>query len=176
MNIGFSREPQLESMSGTQHYGPKIFFMAPGKENWRLSWHSGPKPFSACQMFRRNEPGGAALPTLNHPVSQNSLVHGRSSVHGSVTQARALAGAICATPFRSVNEKRVPPPGLAAFALAGNATTIIPETDPNVPPPCGTPGQPNCDPPIDPALPAPPPVALIVAANDRVDRQRLFHK
>ena len=54
----------------------------------------------------------------------------------------------------------------AAFALAGNATTIISGQNPLVPPPCGTPGQPDCVPPINPALPAPPQVGLIVAAND----------
>jgi YVTN family beta-propeller protein len=54
----------------------------------------------------------------------------------------------------------------AAFAMAGNASTIIPATNPNVPPQCGTPGVANCSPPINPALPAPPPAGLIVPAND----------
>ena len=52
----------------------------------------------------------------------------------------------------------------AAFAIAGNATTIIPTN--LAPPPCGGVGVPNCVPPINPALPAPPQVGLIVAATD----------
>jgi len=36
-------------------------------------------------MVRTNEAGGPAAPTLTAPVSPHSLVHGRSSVHGSVT-------------------------------------------------------------------------------------------
>ena len=52
----------------------------------------------------------------------------------------------------------------AAFALSGNATTIIP---PNLAPPqCGTAGQPQCVPAFNPALPPPPQVGLIVAASD----------
>lgn len=52
----------------------------------------------------------------------------------------------------------------AAFAISGNATTVIP---PNLAPAqCGSPGVPNCDPPINPALPAPPKVSMIVAAGD----------
>ena len=52
----------------------------------------------------------------------------------------------------------------AAFALSGNATTIIPES--LAPPQCGSPGSPQCVPPINPALPKPPQVGLIVAATD----------
>jgi YVTN family beta-propeller protein len=56
----------------------------------------------------------------------------------------------------------------AAFALAGNATTIIPAT--LAPPQCGTPNttppSPPCVPPINPDLPPPPPVSLIVAATN----------
>jgi DNA-binding beta-propeller fold protein YncE len=54
----------------------------------------------------------------------------------------------------------------AAFALAGNGTTILDAQKPNVPPQCGTAGQPQCVPPMNPALPPPPPAGLIVAAND----------
>jgi DNA-binding beta-propeller fold protein YncE len=54
----------------------------------------------------------------------------------------------------------------AAFALAGNGTTIINAENPKVPPQCGTAGQPQCVPPMNPALPPPPPAGLIVAAND----------
>ena len=54
----------------------------------------------------------------------------------------------------------------AAFALAGNGTTMIPMNNPNVPPQCGTAGQSNCVPAINPSLPSPPPAGLIVAAND----------
>jgi len=53
-----------------------------------------------------------------------------------------------------------------AFALAGNGTTIIPTSNPNVPPQCGTKGQPQCVPPMKSLLPPPPRVGLIVAAND----------
>jgi hypothetical protein len=87
-------------MSGTQRYCPKLFFMAPATENWRFSSHSDPQSFSAGRTFRRNEAGGPALPTLTHPVSPHSLVHGRSLVHGSVTQARALAEAIADGPWK----------------------------------------------------------------------------
>jgi DNA-binding beta-propeller fold protein YncE len=52
----------------------------------------------------------------------------------------------------------------AALALAGNGSTIIPDT--NAPPQCGTAGQPQCNPPMNPALPPPPQVGLIVAATD----------
>jgi YVTN family beta-propeller protein len=56
----------------------------------------------------------------------------------------------------------------AAFALAGNATTIIPSN--LAPPQCGTPNttppSPPCVPPINPQLPPPPQVGLIVAATD----------
>ena len=57
----------------------------------------------------------------------------------------------------------------AAFAVAGNATTIIPEN--LAPPQCGSPGQTvfnpaQCVPAFNTALPAPPQVALIVAANN----------
>jgi YVTN family beta-propeller protein len=52
----------------------------------------------------------------------------------------------------------------AAFAISGNATTIIPYY--LAPPQCGTAGQPQCVPPMNPALPPPPQVALIVAATD----------
>jgi DNA-binding beta-propeller fold protein YncE len=54
----------------------------------------------------------------------------------------------------------------AAFALAGNGTTIIPTSNPNVPPQCGTKGQPQCVPAMNSLLPPPPRVGLIVAAND----------
>ena len=52
----------------------------------------------------------------------------------------------------------------AAFALAGNGTTLIPDT--NAPPQCGTAGQPQCVPPMNPNLPPPPPVGLIVEASN----------
>jgi YVTN family beta-propeller protein len=52
----------------------------------------------------------------------------------------------------------------AAFALAGNATTIIPSNF--APPQCGTAGAPACDPPFNTALPPPPQVGLIVAATN----------
>jgi DNA-binding beta-propeller fold protein YncE len=52
----------------------------------------------------------------------------------------------------------------AAFALAGNATTLIPNTA--APPPCGAAGQPQCVPAMNPALPPPPQVGLIVTANN----------
>jgi YVTN family beta-propeller protein len=52
----------------------------------------------------------------------------------------------------------------AAFAFAGNGTTIIPAN--NAPLQCGSAGVPACDPPFNPALPPPPNVGLIVAAND----------
>ena len=52
----------------------------------------------------------------------------------------------------------------AAFALAGNATTIIPS--PLAPPQCGTAGAAACDPPFNTALPPPPQVGLIVAATN----------
>jgi len=53
-----------------------------------------------------------------------------------------------------------------AFALAGNGTTIIPISNPNVPPQCGTAGQPQCVPAMSPLLPPPPRVGLIAAANN----------
>ena len=57
----------------------------------------------------------------------------------------------------------------AAFAVAGNATTIIPVN--LAPPQCGTAGQTKfnpaqCVPAFNTALPAPPPVSLIVSATD----------
>ena len=55
----------------------------------------------------------------------------------------------------------------AAFALAGNATTLIPNTA--APPPCGTAAQnPQnpCVPAMNPALPPAPQVGLIVAASN----------
>ena len=52
----------------------------------------------------------------------------------------------------------------AALALAGNGTTLIPT--PTAPPQCGTAGQPQCVPAMNPALPPPPIAGLIVAAND----------
>ncbi|MGD0131927.1 MAG: beta-propeller fold lactonase family protein [Bryobacteraceae bacterium] len=53
----------------------------------------------------------------------------------------------------------------AAFAISGNATTLIPEQ--YAPPQC-TP--PPCVPAMNPALPAPPQVGLIVSANDPATR------
>ena len=52
----------------------------------------------------------------------------------------------------------------AAFANSGNATTIIPFN--LAPPQCGTTGQAQCVPAMNPALPAPPQVGLIVAASN----------
>jgi YVTN family beta-propeller protein len=52
----------------------------------------------------------------------------------------------------------------AAFALSGNATTIIPSAI--APPQCGTSGAPQCTPTMNPKLPAPPQVGLIVAATN----------
>lgn len=52
----------------------------------------------------------------------------------------------------------------AALALAGNGTTLIPDT--NAPPQCGTAGQPQCVPPMNPALPPPPQTGLIVTASN----------
>jgi DNA-binding beta-propeller fold protein YncE len=52
----------------------------------------------------------------------------------------------------------------AALALAGNGTTLIPDT--NAPPQCGSPGQPQCVPAMNPALPPPPQVGLVVAATN----------
>jgi DNA-binding beta-propeller fold protein YncE len=55
----------------------------------------------------------------------------------------------------------------AAMAISGNATTLIPETF--APPQCGNGTPPNttlCSPPINPALPPPPQVGLIVQATD----------
>ena len=52
----------------------------------------------------------------------------------------------------------------AAFAISGNGTTII--QDAKAPPQCGTPGQAQCVPAINPQLPPPPQVPLIVAASD----------
>jgi YVTN family beta-propeller protein len=54
----------------------------------------------------------------------------------------------------------------AAFALAGNATTLIPNTA--APPPCGTAaqGRTPCVPAMNPALPPAPQVGLIVAASN----------
>ena len=52
----------------------------------------------------------------------------------------------------------------AALALAGNGTTIVPDT--NAPPQCGTAGQPQCSPPMNPALPPPPIAGLIVLATN----------
>jgi YVTN family beta-propeller protein len=57
----------------------------------------------------------------------------------------------------------------AAFTLSGNATTLIPQGI--APVQCGVKGQTvfngaQCVPPMNTALPAPPPVGLIVAAND----------
>ena len=54
----------------------------------------------------------------------------------------------------------------AAFALAGNGTTIIPTTNKSVPPQCGTVGQPQCVPAMNPMLPPPPPAGLIAAADN----------
>ena len=52
----------------------------------------------------------------------------------------------------------------AAFALAGTASTLIPNT--SAPPQCGTVGQPQCVPPMNPNLPPPPIAGLIVLASD----------
>jgi len=52
----------------------------------------------------------------------------------------------------------------AALALAGNGTTLIPNS--TAPPQCGTAGQPQCSPTMNPVLPPPPIAGLIVAAND----------
>lgn len=52
----------------------------------------------------------------------------------------------------------------AALALAGNGTTIIPNT--NAPAQCGSPGQPQCVPAMNPGLPPPPIAGLIVAATN----------
>jgi YVTN family beta-propeller protein len=52
----------------------------------------------------------------------------------------------------------------AAFALAGNGTTVISRQ--MAPPQCGTAGQPQCVPPMNPALPPPPRTSLTVAATD----------
>ncbi len=52
----------------------------------------------------------------------------------------------------------------AALALAGNGTTEIPDTI--APPQCGTSGQPQCVPPMNPNLPPPPQVGLIVLASN----------
>ena len=52
----------------------------------------------------------------------------------------------------------------AAFALAGNATTLIPSSI--APPQCGAAGAPACVPPFNPLLPPPPRVGLIVAATN----------
>jgi YVTN family beta-propeller protein len=52
----------------------------------------------------------------------------------------------------------------AAFAVAGNASTIIPQG--SAPPQCGAKGAPQCVPAMNPALPPPPPAGLIVAASD----------
>jgi DNA-binding beta-propeller fold protein YncE len=54
----------------------------------------------------------------------------------------------------------------AAFALAGNATTLVPSNA--APPPCGTAaqGRTPCVPAMNPALPLAPPVGLIVSATD----------
>jgi YVTN family beta-propeller protein len=52
----------------------------------------------------------------------------------------------------------------AALALAGNGSTLIPNT--NAPPQCGSPGQPQCVPAMNPDLPPPPQVGLIVLASD----------
>src|ERR1700722_7109934 len=52
----------------------------------------------------------------------------------------------------------------AAFALSGNATTLIPS--PLAPAQCGSAGAPACVPAFNPALPPPPHVGLIVAATD----------
>jgi YVTN family beta-propeller protein len=51
-----------------------------------------------------------------------------------------------------------------AFALSGNHTTIVPDF--LAPPQCGTAGQPACVPAMNPALPPPPQVGLIVDASD----------
>ncbi len=52
----------------------------------------------------------------------------------------------------------------AAFALSGNATTLIPPT--LAPPQCGSSGAPACVPPMNPRLPPPPQVGLIVSATN----------
>jgi YVTN family beta-propeller protein len=52
----------------------------------------------------------------------------------------------------------------AAFALAGNATTLIPSSI--APPQCGATGAPACVPAFNPALPPPPQVGLIVSATN----------
>jgi YVTN family beta-propeller protein len=52
----------------------------------------------------------------------------------------------------------------AAFALAGNATTII--SAGIAPPQCGSTGAPACVPAFNPALPPPPQVGLIIAATN----------
>jgi DNA-binding beta-propeller fold protein YncE len=54
-----------------------------------------------------------------------------------------------------------------AFALSGNGTTLVPQN--LAPPQCGNGTAPNttlCSPPINPALPPPPQVGLIVQWND----------
>ena len=52
----------------------------------------------------------------------------------------------------------------AALALAGNGTTLIPNTI--APAQCGTSGQPQCVPPMNPDLPPPPIAGLIVNFNN----------
>jgi len=62
----------------------------------------------------------------------------------------------------------------AAFALSGNATTVIPFS--LAPPQCGSAGAPACVPPFNTQLPPPPQVALIVAATNPAWTSRVTYK
>ncbi len=68
---------------------PQTFFHGSRNEQLVLLRAFLRNPFSPGRTFWRSEAGGAARADPDTPVSPHSLLHGRSSVHGLVTQARA---------------------------------------------------------------------------------------
>jgi len=124
---------------------------------------------------------GIVMDTLAAGTEPMDVVFAGNQAYVSMSRDNAIAvfdltthGLIAALPVfgGSPRALAVSPDGktvYAAFAIAGNATTII---SPNLaPPPCGVKGQTTfnpalCVPAFNTALPAPPQVALIVAATD----------
>ena len=123
------------------------------------------------------ENGGIVTDTIYvKPEPMDVVFAGSNQAYISVSRANRIAvvdanthALISSLPVFGGNPRSlaVSPDGTtvyAAFAISGNATTIIPVT--LAPAQCGTAGQPQCVPPMNPALPAPPRVSLIVAASN----------
>lgn len=124
---------------------------------------------------------GIVVDTLAAGTEPMDVVFAGTQAYVSVSRDHAIAvfdltthSLIAALPVfgGSPRAMAVSPDGktvYSAFAIAGNATTIIPAN--LAPPPCGVKGQTAfnpalCVPAFNTALPAPPQVALIVAATD----------